>query len=199
MKRSEIKRDLAKLVAWHRRRAPIAKVSTKRREWLREYRAARIETLARDGYVCRAQLPGCTRFANEVHHLAGRVGKDANDHDNLISLCASCHRQVTLHEVDVYALGLAKKRLGRHVKIVPGPGSCTPPRDPAGDGSADLPGANAVAPTTLETPRALSPLGARLATVPTTRTLPADPPGGGQKPDDTPTSHAPAGFLGARL
>ncbi len=132
MKRSALHSDPESIRAWQRRRAPIARVSTKRRRWLGEYAAARIETLARDAYTCRAQLPGCTRFASDVHHLAGRVGSDANDLGNLVSLCSSCHRQVTEHEVDTYRLGLARKRVGRHVTIVPGPGLATPPAGPAG-------------------------------------------------------------------
>lgn len=126
MKRSPLRSDPQAVRAWQRRRAPLPKVSKKHRRWLREYAGARIEALARDGYLCRAQLPGCTRFAGEVHHLAGRVGSDANDLEQLLSLCSSCHRQVTEHEVDTYRLGLAKKRVGRHVTIVPGPGAVAP-------------------------------------------------------------------------
>ncbi len=51
----------------------------------------RREVLARDKHSCRA--PGCgrTRFL-EVHHIKPRGQGGANDPDNLITLCAACHR-----------------------------------------------------------------------------------------------------------
>lgn len=51
----------------------------------------RREVLARDRHRCQA--PGCgrTRFL-EVHHRTPRARGGANDAENLITLCASCHR-----------------------------------------------------------------------------------------------------------
>ena len=51
----------------------------------------RREVLARDRHRCQA--PGCshTRFL-EVHHLTPRAQGGRNDPENLITLCASCHR-----------------------------------------------------------------------------------------------------------
>ena len=51
----------------------------------------RREVLARDQHRCQA--PGCgrTRFL-EVHHIAARSSGGSNHSDNLVTLCASCHR-----------------------------------------------------------------------------------------------------------
>ena len=51
----------------------------------------RREVLARDKHRCRA--PGCgrTRFL-EVHHIVSRHQGGANQPENLMTLCASCHR-----------------------------------------------------------------------------------------------------------
>ena len=51
----------------------------------------RREVLARDKHSCRA--PGCgrTRFL-EIHHIVVRQQGGDNNPENLITLCASCHR-----------------------------------------------------------------------------------------------------------
>lgn len=51
----------------------------------------RREVLARDRHRCRA--PGCphTRFL-EVHHIVPRIKGGTNQPENLITLCAACHR-----------------------------------------------------------------------------------------------------------
>ncbi len=51
----------------------------------------RREVLARDKYTCQA--PGCgrTRFL-EVHHMKPRNHGGGNQAENLVTLCASCHR-----------------------------------------------------------------------------------------------------------
>ncbi len=53
--------------------------------------AVRRAVLVRDGYRCRA--PGCTgtRFL-EVHHRVPRARGGTNRPDNLVTLCAACHR-----------------------------------------------------------------------------------------------------------
>jgi len=51
----------------------------------------RREVLARDQHRCQA--PGCghTRFL-EIHHIVSRQQGGNNQADNLVTLCASCHR-----------------------------------------------------------------------------------------------------------
>src|SRR6202040_1047146 len=54
----------------------------------REFGELRRKTFERDGGMCRAQLPGCTRVAQECHHLDAVVdyGK-TSDISRLLSVC----------------------------------------------------------------------------------------------------------------
>ncbi|MCK9996906.1 MAG: HNH endonuclease, partial [Candidatus Krumholzibacteria bacterium] len=51
----------------------------------------RREVLTRDKHCCQA--PGChrTRFL-EIHHIKPRSQGGSNQAENLVTLCASCHR-----------------------------------------------------------------------------------------------------------
>jgi hypothetical protein len=55
--------------------------------------ARRREVLARDGYQCRASGCESAHFL-DVHHVIPRERGGTNDPDNLITLCAACHRLV---------------------------------------------------------------------------------------------------------
>jgi 5-methylcytosine-specific restriction endonuclease McrA len=56
--------------------------------------AKRCLVLERDAYRCQARLPGCTRRADEVHHLTyDNLGNEPLW--DLISVCTSCHEAVT--------------------------------------------------------------------------------------------------------
>jgi 5-methylcytosine-specific restriction endonuclease McrA len=55
--------------------------------------SVRREVLARDGHRCRTAGCGSARFL-DVHHVGPRVDGGTNDPDNLITLCAACHRMI---------------------------------------------------------------------------------------------------------
>ena len=55
--------------------------------------ARRRGVLARDGYRCRASGCGSAHFL-DVHHMIPRERGGTNDPDNLITLCAACHRLI---------------------------------------------------------------------------------------------------------
>ena len=59
----------------------------------RAWRRIRVHVLARDGYRCRIQLPGCIGRANAVHHTIDRtlVGDDPNF---LIAACQACNNKI---------------------------------------------------------------------------------------------------------
>ena len=57
--------------------------------------ALRREVLARDRHRCRVKGCGRAHFL-EVHHLVPRSEGGENRPENLVTLCASCHR--LLHE-----------------------------------------------------------------------------------------------------
>lgn len=48
--------------------------------------------------LCEICLPGCARFSTEIHHVksAGRGGKSTLR--NLLDVCFSCHRLVSLNK-----------------------------------------------------------------------------------------------------
>lgn len=106
-------RDLSKLGAWRRRSKGLSPVSKKQRRINAEFARARDIVRERAAFTCEMRLDGCTFFATDVHHIAGRVGPNANDPSNLMAACRSCHRKVTDHEVPVYELGLSRRRNGR--------------------------------------------------------------------------------------
>lgn len=53
------------------------------------WRKLRAAVLARDGYRCQLNLPGCTTKATHVHHTLGR--KYGDDPVHLVSSCAWCN------------------------------------------------------------------------------------------------------------
>jgi hypothetical protein len=55
--------------------------------------SVRRKVLSRDRHRCRMRGCGQTRFL-EVHHLLPRAAGGKNGQDNLVTLCASCHRMI---------------------------------------------------------------------------------------------------------
>jgi hypothetical protein len=70
--------------------------------------SVRREVLARDGHRCRTAGCGGAHFL-DVHHVKARANGGTNDPDNLITLCAACHRMI--HDrVDGSAAGPLRHR-----------------------------------------------------------------------------------------
>ena len=68
----------------------------------------RVHILRRDGYRC--QCPGCpNQLYLEVHHLTYYCQQGTTTPDNLITLCASCHRN--LHNGHLHIQGSAPENL----------------------------------------------------------------------------------------
>lgn len=59
----------------------------------RAWRKLRALVLARDAYVCRLQLPGCTTRANHVHHTLGKT-ITGDDPTYLVAACEHCNLKV---------------------------------------------------------------------------------------------------------
>ena len=58
----------------------------------RAWRIVRAAALARDGYRCRLNLPGCRRQANSVDHtVRPEDGGSEYGLTNLVSCCVSCN------------------------------------------------------------------------------------------------------------
>lgn len=60
---------------------------------------------------CEANLPGCSKVANQVHHAGGRVGKRLIDVSLFMAFCGNCHTWVNEHPDEAIEMGLAVKRL----------------------------------------------------------------------------------------
>jgi 5-methylcytosine-specific restriction endonuclease McrA len=78
--------------------------------------SVRREVLARDGHHCRTAGCGSARFL-DVHHIKTRADGGSNDPDNLITLCAACHRLI--HERG-NAVGVWPLRRGSGIDAHPG-------------------------------------------------------------------------------
>ena len=71
------------------------------------------EVKNRDNWTCRA----CgNKHRLEVHHIAKLRHGGTNDIDNLITLCASCHRAIDTLDLD-HALRICKKNAEKYLGI----------------------------------------------------------------------------------
>jgi 5-methylcytosine-specific restriction endonuclease McrA len=58
------------------------------------YRALRQTVLKRDGWRCQ----NCGASSDlQIHHICRRSAQGSDVEENLITLCAACHRQIHVH------------------------------------------------------------------------------------------------------
>ena len=87
-------------------------VSDRRRKRDAVYPQRRREVFERGDGVCEfCRAAGMT----EVHHIAGRGGPDPHRLENLIGLCAGCHRRAHSEPVWARSVGLMRPRNGKLV------------------------------------------------------------------------------------
>jgi 5-methylcytosine-specific restriction endonuclease McrA len=87
----------------------VRQVSDRRRRRDAVYPARRVEVFERGGGVCEHCL--CAAMT-DVHHRAGRGGPDPHRLDNLVGLCAGCHRRAHSEPVWARSVGLMRSRHG---------------------------------------------------------------------------------------
>lgn len=63
--------------------------------------------------LCKANRPGCTIKAKEVHHKRGR-GQYLLDETTWLPVCKHCHRWIEDHPKAAKALGLSENRLDKY-------------------------------------------------------------------------------------
>ena len=86
-------------------------VSDKRRKRDGIYATRRVEVWERGNGMCEF----CHMAAmTDVHHIAGRGGPDPHRLDNLIGLCAACHRRAHAEPEWARSVGLMRSR---HAKL----------------------------------------------------------------------------------
>ena len=92
------------------KRSRIRAVSDRRRKRDAVYLSRRREVYERAGGICEF----CHAAAmTDVHHIAGRGGPDPHRLENLIGLCAGCHRRAHAEPVWARSVGLMRSRLGK--------------------------------------------------------------------------------------
>lgn len=70
----------------------INKVSEKQKVRNKEYSVKRMKHLV-ENPMCQIALPGCTKFATDIHHVEGR-GINTTNEETFKSLCRNCHQKV---------------------------------------------------------------------------------------------------------
>lgn len=75
----------------------------------------RIATLVRDNYTCK--MCGAKNTKLEAHHITPRRYSGNDSINNLITLCAKCHSNITGKEMN-YAEGLYSKIKGKNVNFI---------------------------------------------------------------------------------
>lgn len=83
-------------------------VSKKRARELNAYRTLRVSFLEANP-LCELE---CGAAASEVHHKRGRVGVLLLSVEHWAALCSPCHRHITEHPAEAYALGISERRVG---------------------------------------------------------------------------------------
>lgn len=75
----------------------------------------------------RCEAPGCTTPARIVHHVdhRGPLGPRGLDWENLASLCAHHHREVTVHPAVAWAAALERMPLASPRRVGRRPGRAT--------------------------------------------------------------------------
>jgi len=78
----------------------------------------RREVLVEAGHRCA--IPTCRYPHVEIHHIVPWEICKSHDFENLIALCANCHRRADSGEIDRKALYLYKSRLSAAIGVMPG-------------------------------------------------------------------------------
>lgn len=95
------------------RRTRLKPVSDRRRKRDVAYPSSRQAVYERADGMCEARYAGdCAGGGHQVHHLAGRVGKDPHRLSNLLLVCRACHEMIHAWPEEAYRLGLMVRRNG---------------------------------------------------------------------------------------
>lgn len=76
------------------------------------YPARRRAVFERADGECEARVDvGCSGACEQIHHVGGRVGPDPHRLDNLLGVCAACHRLIHANPAWARERGLMRSRL----------------------------------------------------------------------------------------
>lgn len=88
----------------------MRQVSRKRERRDAGYSSARRQVFERGEELCEFCVGA---EMSDVHHRAGRGGDDPHRLDNLVGLCADCHRRAHAEPVWARRVGLSRSRLAK--------------------------------------------------------------------------------------
>lgn len=74
-----------------KRRKPIARVSERQKERLKEYAKVK-RAILRKPVVC--MVSNCYNRATDIHHMRGRAGSLLTDKRFLLPVCRGCHMDI---------------------------------------------------------------------------------------------------------
>lgn len=98
---------------WNNIKFPIPKSIKKKSDKLKkkegEYHKVRLEYL-NIHQTCEARLPGCTKYATDIHHKKGR-GIYLTDVSTFLAVCRTCHNFIELNPETAKQLNLSDNRL----------------------------------------------------------------------------------------
>ena len=90
---------------------PIAPRSQKRLLEERLYSVKR-NVFLQNHPMCEAHVQGiCTGQATEIHHKAGKIGKDLIDELNFLAVCRGCHNYIEEKRIWAIEKGFSIKRI----------------------------------------------------------------------------------------
>lgn len=61
--------------------------------------------------VCQCGIPGCTIKSTDIHHKAGRVGKNLYDPENFLAVCRNCHNYIEMNPLWAKETGYSLSRI----------------------------------------------------------------------------------------
>jgi len=106
-RRSSLKRDTAKALAFANKGRTLRKVSTPRAKLNRERREIRERVFVRDGYRCQANWPATECFGPlTVHHLKKASAGGTYTEGNLVTTCSHHNSLIEDFPITAQSLGL---------------------------------------------------------------------------------------------
>lgn len=92
-----------------KKRTPLSPRSPKQKRIEAAYAVLRKKYLESHA-MCEAHLSGCSTYATDIHHKAGR-GQYMLDETTYLAVCRTCHQYIELHPNEAKEMGFSINRL----------------------------------------------------------------------------------------
>lgn len=92
-----------------KQRTPLAPRSSRQKKLEVAYSTLR-KAYLKDHGMCEAHLNGCSTYATDIHHKAGR-GAYLLDSTTYLAVCRSCHQWIELHPIEAKEMNFSVERL----------------------------------------------------------------------------------------